>query len=201
MREFRPMPTTPRAMRHFEQATKRQIGRLLKPSHFLKLSHPCDRRARPVEKDMSRVLLKLSHSVNMREFRPMPTTPRAMRHFEQATKREIGRLLKPSHFLKLSHPSDRRARPVEKDLSRVLLKLSYSANMGEFRPMPTTPRVMRHFEQAAKREIGRLLKPSHFLKLSHPSDRRARSGENWSRRAIPTPVRRCGGCERWRGGG
>ena len=38
MREFRPMPTTPKAMRHFEQADKRG-GSILKVSHFLKSSH------------------------------------------------------------------------------------------------------------------------------------------------------------------
>ncbi len=38
MREFRPMPTTPRAMRHFGHAEKMQIGRILKVSHFLKPS-------------------------------------------------------------------------------------------------------------------------------------------------------------------
>ena len=32
-------------------------------------------------------ILKPSHSANMREFRPMPTTPRAMRHFGQAAKK------------------------------------------------------------------------------------------------------------------
>ena len=32
-------------------------------------------------------ILKPSHSANMREFRPMPTTPRAMRHIGQAAKK------------------------------------------------------------------------------------------------------------------
>ena len=47
-------------------------------------------------------ILKPSHSANMREFRPMPTTLKAMRHFENAGKRG-GSILKVSHFLKSSH--------------------------------------------------------------------------------------------------
>ena len=35
----------------------------------------------------SKKILKPSHSANMREFRPMPTTSKAMRHFEKADKR------------------------------------------------------------------------------------------------------------------
>jgi len=38
MRELPPMPTTPRAMRHFENATK-SSRRILKHSHFLSHSH------------------------------------------------------------------------------------------------------------------------------------------------------------------
>ena len=36
-------------------------------------------------------ILKLSHSANMRESRPMPTTPGAMRHFVQAAKKREGK--------------------------------------------------------------------------------------------------------------
>ena len=36
-------------------------------------------------------ILKLSHSANMREFHPMPTTPRDMRHFGQAAKKGVRR--------------------------------------------------------------------------------------------------------------
>ncbi len=61
----------------------------------------------------------------MRELRPMPTTPKAMRRFEKKERRlfEEEKILKPSH----------------------------SANMREFRPMPTTPKAMRHIEKKASR--------------------------------------------------
>ncbi len=38
----------------------------------------------------------------MHGLRPMPTTPKAMNHFEKPTRKERG-LLKPSHFLNPSH--------------------------------------------------------------------------------------------------
>ena len=41
----------------------------------------------------------------MREFRPMPTAPKAMRHIGQGDKRGIKRPLNLSHFLKPSHSS------------------------------------------------------------------------------------------------
>ena len=73
MREFRPMPTTPKAMKHFEK----------NESRFFE----------------SKKILKPSHSANMREFRPMPTTPKAMRHIEKNEERLLRseRILKPSH--------------------------------------------------------------------------------------------------------
>ena len=73
MREFRPMPTIPKAMRHVE---KRE-GRFFR----------------------SEIILKPSHSANIREFRPMPTTPKTMKHFEKSENRLLRSeiILKPSH--------------------------------------------------------------------------------------------------------
>ena len=68
------MPTTPKAMRHFEK----KEGSLF---------------------EEEKKILKPSHSANMHEFRPMPTTPRAMRHIEKKESRpfEEEKILKPSH--------------------------------------------------------------------------------------------------------
>ena len=72
----------------------------------------------------SESILKPSHSANMREFRPMPSMPKAMKHIEKDEAVFSGKkILKPSH----------------------------SANMREFRPMPTTPKAMRHFEKNEER--------------------------------------------------
>ena len=121
MREFRPMPTAPKAMRHIGQGDKRgdqeasqsvsfsQTVSLVSdrlafaengesspyPRHSQVIKRRAPRRAkrmRHIEKKRNVFLrseksLKPSHSANMREFRPMPTTPTAMRHFGQADKR------------------------------------------------------------------------------------------------------------------
>ena len=121
MREFRPMPTAPKAMRHIGQGDKRgdqeasqsvsfsQTVSLVSdrlafaengesspyPRHSQVIKRRAPRRAkrmRHIEKKRSVFLrseksLKPSHSANMREFRPMPTTPTAMRHFGQADKK------------------------------------------------------------------------------------------------------------------
>ena len=109
MREFRPMPTTPKAMRHFEQADKREIGRLLKPSHRLKLSHPCDRRVRPGEKEVFRGILKPSHRLKLSH----PCDRRA-----RSCEKEVFRgILKLSHRLRLSHPCDLRVWSGEKTVT------------------------------------------------------------------------------------
>ena len=130
-------------------------------------------------------ILKPSHSANMREFRPMPTTPRAMRHIGQAAKKgdrkdsqtvsfsqivslvsdrltfaeygESSSYPRHSQGIKRRAPDTQSAmRHFEKKRGRFLgeqkfLKPSHSANMREFRPMPTTPRAMRHIGQAAKK--------------------------------------------------
>ena len=123
-------------------------------------------------------ILKPSHSANMRAFRPMPTTPRAMRHTGQAAKKgdrknsQIVSLVSdrltfaeygetspyPRHsqgINRRAHDTQSAMRHFEKKGGHFLgeqefLKLSHSANMREFRPMPTTPRDMRHIGQAAK---------------------------------------------------
>ena len=98
-----------------------------------------------------------------------------MRHFEK----KRGRFLGEQKFLKPSH----------------------SANMREFRPMPTTPRAMRHIGQAAKKGDRKDSQTVSFSQIvSLVSDRLtfAEYGESHPRR--PTPVspptgERCGECD------
>ena len=127
----------------------------------------------------SEIILNPSHSMNMPEFRPMPTTPKAMRHFEKkgsAAKAFSNRLtpaengespLCPRHYrgIKSRPPTTPKAmRHIENNEGRFfgsesILNPSHSMNMREFRPMPTTPRAMKHFEKkgsAAKAFSNRL---------------------------------------------
>ncbi len=129
----------------------------------------------------SEKILKPSLSANMREFHPMPTMPKAMRHFEKADKRGERKASQTLSFLKPSHSRRKRrtapcphhyrgikSRPpdirsaMRDTLRRTeavffrnerLLKPSHSANMREFRPMPTTPKTMKHFEKSGGRSF------------------------------------------------
>ena len=83
-------------------------------------------------------ILKPSHSANVRELRPIPTTPKAMRHFEK----------NENLFLR----------------AESILNPSHSANMRELRPMPTTPKAMRHFEKNENR-LSRSEKHSQTVSL------------------------------------
>ena len=134
------MPTAPKAMRHIGQGDKRGDQEASQSVSFSQTVSLVSDRLAFAENGESSPYPRHSQVIKRRA----PRRAKRMRHIEK----------KRSVFLR----------------SEKSLKPSHSANMREFRPMPTTPTAMRHIGEAAKKgDAGRPLKPSHFLKSSHSS--------------------------------
>ena len=139
---------------------RREIGRILNLSHFLKSSHS--------SQTVSRSHKTENHPPTLVTLEPpsaeRPTCESAMRHFEKNRA-----AFWETKNLKLSHPTIIR----------------------EFRPMPTTPRTMRHFEQAVKKEDRKDSQTVSFSQIvSRLPTREIATQPSWVRDAVSvTPQR------------